>query len=770
MDMEGTFVKGTVCLKDLSECGWADRLVFYADDAGEIVGVNLLEAGGDDPLEQVALNGNQAVARTRRRRRRGPLPVGSAVIVEVTPEHSIRTDRECWVTVTLKQSPENGQELETLNSQRVQAELDVPLMTPGHGLGAVTRIDDFRRSIDENPFLTVGERRLLVEQALILVRDLYTHLPLKRAMHAIDPVQRLTLLKAGLTNMSVNQFTGELLTIFKELRDLHTNLRLPAPFGRQVAFLGILVEQYFAGDEERYLVSKVADHLVRDANLVPGAQITHWNGMPIQSAVARNADKEAGSNMPARIARGLESLTLRDMDSSLPPDEDWVDLTYLVDGTTHQSRLPWKVFEEFADIVEGSDDPTGLIEDLSMPLRYNIGADARQEMHRRVKKKLFNRPAVAEAERAYAAARGVTVPVAAAPRANVLESDRPDEVSARIVNVDGVDFGYLRLWTFFMRDFNIDAFLVEVIKLLEDDRMPENGLIIDVRGNGGGFVIAAEFLLQFLTPRTIQPEPSQFIATEATLDLVNTIESMAPWEPSLKQAVQTGALYSAGIPLSDPEVVNLVGQIYFGPVVLLTDAFCYSACDMFAAGFQDHEIGEIIGVDELTGAGGANVLTHSGLRDDWTGGPLRPLPGGADMRVSLRRTLRVGTRSGEPIEDLGVRADIRHKMTRNDLLNGNEDLLKRSAHSLKSGGKKPRSLNVDFGASGQDLLIHVNAIGMQEVDLYLDDRPLSRSALDLNGRTQVVTALPPVGTRLQVVGYDAGVVVGRRKIFIQEGQ
>ncbi len=37
---------------------------------------------------------------------------------------------------------------------------------------------------------------------------------------------------------------------------------------------------------------------------------------------------------------------------------------------------------------------------------------------------------------------------------------------------------------------------------------------------------------------------------------------------------------------------------------------CYSTTDIFAAGFQDNEIGKVLGVDESTGAGGANVWEY----------------------------------------------------------------------------------------------------------------------------------------------------------------
>src|SRR5438552_1147200 len=60
--------------------------------------------------------------------------------------------------------------------------------------------DLFADAIDLPTFLTTAgtltpdDRKLLVRQALILIEQNYVHLPLKRAMHAIDPAQRLRLL------------------------------------------------------------------------------------------------------------------------------------------------------------------------------------------------------------------------------------------------------------------------------------------------------------------------------------------------------------------------------------------------------------------------------------------------------------------------------------------------------------------------------------------------------------------------------------------------
>jgi hypothetical protein len=193
-----------------------------------------------------------------------------------------------------------------------------------------------------------------------------------------------------------------------------------------------------------------------------------------------------------------------------------------------------------------------------------------------------------------------------------------------------------------------------------------------------------ELILQTLTPRRVEPEPLQFLNTPLNLEIcrrngaTSTWADLTQWVESMQQALQTGATLSAGFPISDPEACNAIVQKYFGPVVLITDALFYSTTDIFAAGFQDHEIGPILGADGNTGAGGANVWEHRFFVSDvlpGAGSVYQLLPSGAGMRVSIRRTLRVGRRAGTPVEDLGVIPTERHFMTRNDVLNNNVDLI-----------------------------------------------------------------------------------------------
>ena len=62
-------------------------------------------------------------------------------------------------------------------------------------------LERFLKLAEKKKTLSKKERLRIVEQALLLLEMNYVHLPLKRAMHAIDPIQRLKLLKFRLLEM-----------------------------------------------------------------------------------------------------------------------------------------------------------------------------------------------------------------------------------------------------------------------------------------------------------------------------------------------------------------------------------------------------------------------------------------------------------------------------------------------------------------------------------------------------------------------------------------
>ncbi len=574
------------------------------------------------------------------------------------------------------------------------------VVVPGLPARVNATVQTMRRFLSTWRRFTLDQRKQVVDQALLILEQHYVHLPFKRSMHGIDPVQRLRLLRHQLDQLKDDAlppdiaFHAELTGIFHSLRDLHTTYRLPYPFRGVVAWLPFLVEEYWDEEEgrHRYVISKVVGE--DNGDRLEGAEVLHWNSVPVETAIAINADRQAGSNADARRARGLNSLTIRPLGRGLPPDEDWVMIRYRgADGIVHESRQEWLVFVP---------DPTITTPDLAGAealTASTLGVDDHTDDIQDAKKVLYA-PQVWEQERA--SAPGVRI----ANAADGLSTSMPTVFRARELEAEAGRIGHLRIFTFNVP--RADAFVDELGRLVE--QLPETGLLLDVRGNGGGLISAAEAALQLFTSRHVEPQRAQFINTPLNLalclmhpdDQVDSIH-LDRWVASIREAVKTGSTHSLGFPITDLSYLETISQRYFGPVALITDALCYSATDLFAAGFQDHEIGPIVGVHNNTGAGGANVWSHGLLRRLWTAQasdetPYVPLPEGADFHVAIRRTIRVGLHAGGVVEDLGIRPDELHLVTRRDLMEGNTDLINRAAGALARWQSSRVHLRIEEGS------------------------------------------------------------------------
>jgi C-terminal processing protease CtpA/Prc len=628
-------------------------------------------------------------------------------------------------------------------------------------LGAVQTLPVFLGAAGR---LTLGQQRQIVDEALDLVQNVYVHLPLKRAIHAIDPVQRLRLLERrltiGETPLKERRFHDEMIAIFTSLRDLHTNYILPEYFASHVAFLPFYLEEFFddqASEQPRYVVIKLVPGF-EHPQFKPGAVVKYWNGIPMDRAVELNADRNAGSNADARHARGLESMTIRPMMMSLPPDEEWVVLGYEADGQDLEIRLPWRVF---------SPDPqTGVARAPSgrSAAAQAVGMDFLTETVRRARVQIFV-PDLADKKRALHAMRAY----GATGRADTVidpktTSSMPDILGFREVTTPSGRFGYLRIFSFAPPDDQdasgfVDAFVAEVIRII--GRLPQNGLIVDVRGNGGGIIMAGELLLQLFTPRPIAPARFDFVNTLLIGQLTGTFDELKPWAASVAQAVETGSVYSQAYPLTPESDANALGQRYQGPVVLITDARCYSTTDIFAAGFQDHAIGPVLGAAGNTGAGGANVWDYGTLQAALPR-VFKALPRGMSMRVAVRRCTRRAKMAGMPLEELGVVPDARHKMTRNDLFHDNVDLIAQAATLLK--GQKVRTLSGTLEILAGDRRLLLKTQNVSRVDVYLNQRPTL--TLDVkDGASKVdLPARPQALTGVYLEGFDADQLVATCRV------
>ena len=633
----------------------------------------------------------------------------------------------------------------------------------GRAKVTIQGLSDFLASV-ENQRLSLGDKRIIVDQAIVMIENFYAHLPFKRTRYAIDPVQRLRLLRARIGEFPDElSFHTEVIEAFAEMRDPHTFYQMPVPLKGAMAFLPFFVEAHVDKDGKRnrrgFTVTRILPGFDHEF-FRPGVEIIYWNGAPVDVAVRRLAQRIPGGNAPAKFVRGLMRLTVRSLSFNLPPDEEkvYVQYKFFNDRTKQDEErvfiVPWSVGSGLApDIFNSRKGGVAVCEPL---------ADL-ASIKGRLWKNIGPGPSTLQASKALP---------------DVFEFEHSIDPSSDYVTATngrrGADkrFGRIRIRTFGADpDAMFDEFL-SILKIMKE-KAPD-GLIVDVRSNPGGSITGAERLLQLLTPKDITPAKFQFantVAVQCVLakvkalrrshsdlfdKLIETVVEFRDWLlQDTEEAIAGGSLLTEAHTLTPYEDANDTGQVYQAPVVLLIDAGSYSATDIFSAGFQDHGIGLVIGVDENTGGGGASRWLHrqelvKRLKDlPGLGLPLQSLPGNAAMGVAIQRSSRVGPNAGQALEDLGVKRDIEYRITRADLLGGNSEMVRFACNIL--GKQLVYKLEVSRKKlTPQGVNVTVRTRNLERLVCCLDDHP----QLVVNNSFQNVTA--PTEFTVPLHGYERG--------------
>jgi hypothetical protein len=608
--------------------------------------------------------------------------------------------------------------------------------------------------------LTASERLRLIDGIETIMAGAFTHLPLKRARYGVDPIQRLRILRTQVGELSDDAFHAELADIVTRLRDAHTRYTGPEALGGNVAVLPFIVEMAGSVAAPSYVVTKVGKGL--DPAFEPGVTLEFWNGVPIDLAVQRYSEREVGGRPDTQRAWATQSLTARPLRYGPPPDEYWVVIGYRTPGkagTRRETKIDWKVIDP-NDISQQSDGLFGQSGTTTRPdLRRAQAVNPAAEAVRRARMLLFA-PRALVGKQAEAPA---PIPTTGGKHAEVtiIDTELTETLKAQSIDAPGGPFGYLRIYAF---NADPDSFIDELVRLIP--LLPDRGLIIDIRGNPGGYIWAAELALQLFTPNEIQPTRFSVLATPFTRDMAarkgSLGDDLAPWKASLDAAVRNGELYAQPIPITDPSECNARGQQYGGPVVLVGDATTYSAGDLFTAGFVDNAIGPFVCVGSATGAGGANVWTYDDLKDALTGSPiaLPMLPDGIGLSFAFRRATRSGASEGLPIEDVGIEGGEEYAMSLDDLLLDRRDLI---SHCLALLRKQPFSQLHPTLESGKHKLT-VKTDGLDRLDVLLDGHPGSSHEIGASGSVSVT--YPGDAQKVELIGFADNVVRQRRRITV----
>lgn len=196
-------------------------------------------------------------------------------------------------------------------------------------------------------------------------------------------------------------------------------------------------------------------------------------------------------------------------------------------------------------------------------------------------------------------------------------------IKTDIIKVDNLRIGYVKIFI-----FNRDLFakLIALPVILDEKNL--DGIIIDVRGNHGGYVYVLHYLLeQFLKPGTI-------------------------------------AYYTKNIQGKTP--ITMSRQTVFNcPLVVLINDESFSCSEIFASAIQENNRGVIIGQN----TGGAVGY-----------GQMFALPFDSTMVVTVEQTL---SKSDKNLEKLGVKPDIFLMQTYEDVLIGKDTLIEKAIDVIK---------------------------------------------------------------------------------------
>jgi C-terminal processing protease CtpA/Prc len=588
------------------------------------------------------------------------------------------------------------------------------------------------------PNYTSEERQTLVDQAHLFMSKLFVHrqVKVKDFGNAVDPIPKLEALKKEAAQLSNEELHQRLNRIFVDLHDLHTNYIAPKPLSCAATFIPVKFES--VTDENRAVVlvsGKLKLEPKASEGIEVGDELVSINGITTDKWIAELGIISGGANEDAMKVRAVEMLSLRSLATQLLPKEDELELVFKRDGKEFTKTIPWFAYRDLDCIAsEGAEEDGKELKGFRH--KFDLAQDDFQKKYNRI----FGTPTLVSKSKRW---------TAPSPLDEVFEVDTLSTPAGLV--------GYVKLKGFSWDNSNLDvATVVEGFRREIEGRLSKAiGLVIDVRGNPGGYIVFAEKLVQLFSTKEVEPTKVQMLANQLNEDIFLKANGQEDnrWSSAVRGALKAGKEMISPMPITPKTEANSLGQIWFRPVVVLTDAACFSACDLFSAGMQDNGAGVVIGIHKTTGAGGANVMEHSVFRQIMEGddNPFQALPYAQNMRVAWRQSVRSGKYAGQLIEDAGVKSDLIVPMKREDVGTESKELMKaihkiidgmqpkytsgmevrRGSSVLLSNGEEAKWNEVVYGVDSVEILVEGKAISKISVDASRGDKETTLSIPDL---------------------------------------
>lgn len=516
------------------------------------------------------------------------------------------------------------------------------------------------RSLIKIPEYSLEQKKLVLEQARLILEQIYVHQAIKTKDYGdvANPTPALNKIESQIANLSTENFHRQLSDIFYRLRDLHTLYFLPKPFACYQSFLPFELEEVTATNGKKVIaVSDVGDdpdvlkNMPKPFNIKVGDVITKIDGLNIEEAIKNRLPRSLGANPSASRRNAIKDLKFIQHNLEFLPKKDSAQLEFVnAQGKNYKTEIPWMTWTDWNCVAESQ-----------TPEYLTAPAFRVKSFDHKIKIKPSK-------------TKGSSV-------AKIDEGHTDEPVLYWHINrsVYG-NFGYIELSSFTPDVFTIEEVIAKVKEILLQDVMKNtDGLMIEMRANTGGQLPLAERLIQFFSPKELEPEKFYLKTSPANLFYMNTILSADPFTTAINSADAQGKAFTAMLPITPKERLNDLGQIYFKPIAVFTSSTCYSACETFSSLMQDNKLGTIFGEDSTTGGGGANTFGLNQLLADFNRGadtgPFKKLPYGQDITFAWRESVRGGLNVGKHIEDAGVKSDRISAPAMSDLFNSTNDQL-----------------------------------------------------------------------------------------------
>lgn len=230
-------------------------------------------------------------------------------------------------------------------------------------------------------------------------------------------------------------------------------------------------------------------------------------------------------------------------------------------------------------------------------------------------------------------------------------------VESRIV--DGV--GYVRLRSFF--SYAIVDEVEQAVRTLQDAGV--RGIVLDLRGNGGGYIEASVRILRRMVPGGAVYRMVERNAEPSIRDLCGP----APASRN-GPAILSGRDFSAPSGMSADDGCDGT-TILNVPLAVLVDERSASSSEIFAAAIQENHAGRLFGTTTRGGLAASLVV---------------PLTDGSALQLGYAQML---SGDGRRINRVGVRPDEVVALRLEDLWSGSDPQLARAVAYLQDAGARP---------------------------------------------------------------------------------